>query len=56
VSFMTVEEVKESIKDLPLEELRKSVLVEMRNKPILTPEACEFLLQAYTDKLAELYW
>ncbi|WP_157875601.1 MULTISPECIES: hypothetical protein [unclassified Streptomyces] len=53
---MTAEEVKSSIEGLSLEELRDSVLCEMRNKPLLDREACEYLLQAYTDKLAELYF
>lgn len=53
---MTVEEVKSSIENFSLEELRSSILAEMRNNPLLTADACEFLLQTYTDRLAELYW
>ncbi|MGW0930660.1 hypothetical protein [Streptomyces sp. NPDC002644] len=56
MALMTVEEVKASVESLSLGELWESILVEMRTKPLLDPEACEFLLQTYTDKLAELYW
>jgi hypothetical protein len=56
MALMTLEEVKKSVETLSLEELRDSILVEMKTKPLLDAEACEFLLQIYTDKLAELYW
>lgn len=48
--------VKKSIDVMTLEELRASILVEMRSKPIFHREVAEYLLQAYTDKLAELYF
>ncbi|WP_395759511.1 hypothetical protein OIE82_27300 [Streptomyces althioticus] len=50
------DEYKEEIKAEPLEEVRRRVIVEMTRAPVLTKESCEFLLQTYTDKLAELYW
>jgi hypothetical protein len=48
--------IKEAIDKLSLKELRESVLVEMRTKPLLTDEETEYLLKAYDDKIAELYW
>lgn len=48
--------LRADIQGMPLEELRRSILVEMRSKPVCSPEVCEFLLQTYTNKLAELYW
>lgn len=53
---MGLEEIKKSVDKLSLEELRESILVEMRTKPLLSNEACDYILQAYTDKLAELYY
>lgn len=53
---MTVDQIRQHVESLNLVELRESILVEMRNGPLLEPKACEFLLQTYTDKLGELYW
>lgn len=49
------EELKRSIDVMTLEDLGESILAEMRNKPVLSREACEFLLQAYANRLSELY-
>lgn len=50
------EEFKEEIKAESLEDIRERVLLEMRCYPALTDASCEFLLQTYTDKIAELYY
>lgn len=50
------EEFKALLLKEHIEDLRDRILVEMRNRPMLSNESCEFLLQTYTDKLAELYY
>ncbi|MEU0912173.1 hypothetical protein [Streptomyces althioticus] len=56
MNFDPMEALRKSIEEMSLGDLRESILVEMKTKPVLTPETAEFLLQTYTDKLAELYW
>ncbi|MEU0158987.1 hypothetical protein ABZ154_09125 [Streptomyces sp. NPDC006261] len=48
--------LKPGIDKMDLKDLRTSILVEMKNKPVFSPEVSEYLLQTYTDKLAELYF
>lgn len=48
--------LKPGIDAMDLNDLRVSILVEMKNKPVFSPEVSEYLLQSYTDKLAELYY
>ncbi|WP_371666022.1 hypothetical protein OG306_33385 [Streptomyces sp. NBC_01241] len=48
--------LKASIDDMSLSDLRLSILVEMRNKPVFSQEVSEYMLQSYTDKLGELYY
>jgi hypothetical protein len=49
------EDMKASILLMSLEDLRTSILVEMRTKPCLSRETAEFLLKTYDNRLAELY-
>jgi len=52
------EEFKALLAKEHLEDLRDRILVEMSTRSVvfLSPESAEYLLQAYTDKLAELYY
>lgn len=50
------EETKTSILLMSLEDLKTSILVEMRTKPCLSRETAEFLLKTFENRLAELYW
>jgi hypothetical protein len=56
VEFTQLDQLKPGIDEMSLEDLRASILVEMRNKPVFTPEVSKYLLQAYTNKIAELYY
>jgi hypothetical protein len=49
-------EIRRDIEHMSLEDLKRSVLVEMLTTPMLTNETAEFLLQTYENRLAELYW
>ncbi|MFJ3084407.1 hypothetical protein ACIPJG_32275 [Streptomyces halstedii] len=51
------EHTKGLIQKEHLEDLRLRIINEMTSKILtLTPDSAEFLLQTYTDKLAELYY
>lgn len=50
------EDIKHDIDGMSLEDLKTTILVEMNQRPAFTSTVCEYLLQTYTDKLAELYY
>lgn len=50
------DEVRKSIEEMTLEDLRKSILVEVTSKSMVSKETAEFLLETYDTRLAELYW
>ncbi|MGC9439298.1 hypothetical protein [Streptomyces sp. WG5] len=56
MSYSQFEHLKSSIDDMSLEDLKTSILVEMRNTPVFSREVSEYLLQTYENRLAELYW
>jgi hypothetical protein len=50
------DEIKQDIDSMSLEDLRVTILVEMKQKPAWQPEVCDYLLEAFENRLAELYW
>ncbi|MEU0952833.1 hypothetical protein ABZ353_10895 [Streptomyces niveus] len=56
MEFTQLDHLRQSIDEMTLEDLHSSILVEMNSKPAFSREVTEYLLQAYTNKLAELYY
>lgn len=56
MSLELTEEVRKDIEKMSLEDLSRSILVEMCSRSLVSKETAEFLLETYRNRLAELYW